>query len=65
MNDAVFEKKTAKNVRKHTDIKLATTKRRRSVLASEPNHHTTKFFRERVIAIKMKSLKYLWINLSI
>ena len=46
MNNAVFKKKTVKNVRKHIDIKLVTTKRRRSVLASEPNHHTTKFFRE-------------------
>ena len=33
-------------MRKHTDIKLVTTKRSRSILVSEPNHHTTKFFRE-------------------
>ena len=32
------------NVRKHIDIKLATTERRRNYLVSEPNHHTTKFF---------------------
>ena len=46
MNNAVFEKKTVKNVRKDIDIKLVTTKRRWIVLASEPNYHTTKFFRE-------------------
>ena len=41
MNNAVFEK-TMKNVRKHRNIKLVTTDKRRNQLASEPNYHTTK-----------------------
>ena len=32
------------NVRKHKDIKLVTTERRRNYLVSEPHYHTTKFF---------------------
>ena len=43
MNNAVFGK-TMKNVIEHSDIKLATIERRRNYLASEPNHHNTKFF---------------------
>ena len=59
MNNAVFGK-TMENVRKHRDIKLVTTERRRNYLVSEPNYHTTKFFTENLIAIEMKkTLKYL------
>ena len=36
MNDSVFGK-TVENVRKHRDIKLVTTERRRNYLVSEPN----------------------------
>ena len=43
MNIAVFIK-TMENVRKHRDIKLVTTERRRNYLVSEPNDHTTEFF---------------------
>ena len=43
MNNAVFGK-TMENVRKHKDIKLATTDKIRNQLASEPNYHTTKYF---------------------
>ena len=45
MNNAVFGK-TIENVRKHRDIKLVITKRRRKYLVSEPNYDTTKFFTE-------------------
>ena len=38
--------KTRENVRKHKDIKLVTTDKRRSQLVSEPNCHTTKWFSE-------------------
>ena len=34
--------KTMENVRKHRDIKLVTTEKKRSKLVSEPNYHTTK-----------------------
>ena len=58
MNDAVFGK-TMENVRKHRDIKLVTTERRRNYLLSKPNFHTTKFFTENLLAIEMRKLKYL------
>ena len=44
MNNAVFGN-TMENVRKHRDIKLVTTDKRRNQLASEPNYHTTKYFK--------------------
>ena len=58
MNNAVFGK-TMENVRKHRDIKLVTTERRRNYLVSEPNYHTTKFFTEHLLAIEMKKPRYL------
>ena len=45
MNNAVFGK-TMENMRKHRDIKLLTTKRRRNYLVSEPNCYTAKLFAE-------------------
>ena len=56
MNNAVF-RKTMENVRKHRDIKLVTTDKRRNQLVSEPNYHTTKYFSENLIAIEMKKNK--------
>ena len=56
MNNAVFGK-TMENVRKHRDIKLVTTDKRRNQLASEPNYHTTKYFSENLMAIEMKKKK--------
>ena len=53
MNNAVFEK-TVENVRKHRNIKLVTTERSRNYLVSEPNHHTTEFFTENLLAIEIK-----------
>ena len=65
MNNAVFGK-TMENVRKHREIKLVTTERRRNYLVSEPNYHTTKFFTESFSAIEMKKKqRYLRINLCI
>ena len=56
MNNSVFGK-TMGNVRKHSDIKLVTTNKRRNKLVSEPNHHTTKWFSENLIAIETKETK--------
>ena len=56
MNNSVFGK-TMENVRKHRDIKLVTTDKRRNQLASEPNYHTTKYFSENLMAIEMKKIK--------
>ena len=56
MNNAVFGK-TMENVRKHRDIKLVTTDKRRNQLASEPNYHTTKYFSENLMATEMKKIK--------
>ena len=58
MNNAVFGK-TMENVRKHRDIKLVTTERRRNYLVSEPNYHTTKFFTENLLAIEMRKTQIL------
>ena len=56
MNNAVF-RKTMENVRKHRDIKLVTTDKRRNQLASEPNYHTTKYFSENLMATELKKTK--------
>ena len=66
LNKAVLEK-TIKNVRKHIEIKLVATERRRNYLVSEPNYHTTKSFVEKLLAIEMKkySNKYVYLGLSI
>ena len=58
MNDAVFGK-TKENLRKHRDVKLVTTERRRNYLVSEPNYHTTKFFTENLLAIETKKTEIL------
>ena len=56
MNNAVFGK-TMENLRKHRDIKLVTTDKRRNRLVSEPNFHTGKWFSENLLAIEMKKTK--------
>ena len=56
MNKAVSGK-TLENVRKHRNIKLVTTEKRRKYFVSEPNYHTTKFFIENLLAIKKEKHK--------
>ena len=56
MNNSVFGK-TMENVRKHRDIKLVTTDKRRNQLVSEPSYHTTKQFSEDFLIIEMKKIK--------
>ena len=41
INNAAFGK-TMGNVKKHRDIKVVTTDKKRNQLVSEPNYHTTK-----------------------
>ena len=45
------------NVRKHRDVKLVTTAKRRNQLASEPNYHTTKYFSENLMVNEMEKTK--------
>ena len=56
MNNSVFGQ-TFMNVRKQRDIKLVTTDKRRNQLVSEPNHHTTKWFSEKLLEFEMKETK--------
>ena len=49
-------------VRKHRDIKLVTKARRRNYLESESNYHTTKIFKEILLAIEMKKKTEIFIN---
>ena len=56
MNNAVFGKVMG-NMRKHRDIKLVTTDKRRNRLVPEPNYHSTKWFSENLLAIEMKKIK--------
>ena len=69
MNNSVFGK-IMENVRKHRDIKLVTTDKKRNQLVSEPNYHATKWFSENLLAIEMKKIKLkmnkpLYLGLSI
>ena len=50
MNNAIFGR-TMENVRKHRDIQLVTTDKRRNQLVSERNIYTTKWFSENLLAI--------------
>ena len=56
MNNSVFGK-TMENIRKHRDIKLVATDKKRSKLVSEPNYHTINLISEDLLIIKMKKTK--------
>ena len=69
MNNAVFGK-TMENIRKHRDIKLATTDKKRNKLVSEPNYHTINYISEDLSIIEMnktrvKMNKPIYLGLSI
>ena len=53
----IFFGKTMENVRKHRDIKLVITDKRRNQLVSEPNYHTTKYFSKSLLVIERKKIK--------
>ena len=56
MNNSVFGK-TMENVRNHRDIKIVTTDKRRSILASEPNYHSTKHISKDLLIMEMKKVE--------
>ena len=56
MHSSVFGK-TMENVRKHRNIKLVTTDKRRIQLVAEPNYHTTKWFPQNLVATEVKKTK--------
>ena len=56
MNNSVFGK-TMENIRKHRDIKLVTTDKKKSKLVSEPNYHTINLISEDLSIIEMKKTK--------
>ena len=63
MNNSVFGK-TMENIRKHRDIKLVTTDKKRSKLVSGPNYHTINLISEDLSIIETKKTK-VKINKSI
>ena len=56
MNNSVFGK-TTENIRKHRDIKLVTTDKKRSKLVSDPDYHTINLISEDLSIIEMKKTK--------
>ena len=56
MNNAVFGK-TMENVRKHRDIKLVKSDKKRNKLVSEPNFHTMKLIDNNLAIIETKKVK--------
>ena len=56
MNNVVF-RKTMENVRKHREIKLVTTNKKRSKLVSEPNYQTMNYISKDLSIIEMKKKK--------
>ena len=56
MNNSVFGK-TMENVRNHRDIKLVTSDKRISILASEPNYHSSKCISKDLMIMEMKKVE--------
>ena len=57
-NNSIFGK-TMENVRKHGDIKLVITERRRNYLVSELNYQTIRFFTENVLSIGLRKTQII------
>ena len=56
INNTVFGK-TMENVRNHRDIKLVTSDKRRSILVSEPNYHSSKCISKDLMMIEMRKVE--------
>ena len=67
MNNTVL-RKTVENMIKHRDIELVTTEVRRNYFVSKPSYHTTTFFTEKILEIKITKIrmkKPVYLGLSI
>ena len=53
MNNAFYEK-TMENPRNHRDIRVVKTDKRRSILASKPNYHSTKYILKDLLIMDMR-----------
>ena len=49
-----FYGKTMENLRKHRDIRIITTDKRRCTLASKPNYHSSKYISKDLLTMEMK-----------
>ena len=56
MNNAVF-RKTMENIRKHRNIKLVATYKKRNKLVLEPNYHAINYISEDLSIIEMNKMK--------
>ena len=56
MNNSVFGK-AMENVRSHRNIRVVTTDRRRSILASEPNYLSTKYISKDLLIMEMRKVE--------
>ena len=52
-----FFGKTMENVRNHRDIKVVAAYKRRSILVSEPNYHSTKYISIDLLIMEMKKVE--------
>ena len=55
MNIKVFGK-YMENVRKHRNINFAINDKRKNYLVCEPNHYSTKWFSEKLVAIETREI---------
>ena len=58
MNNSIYGN-TMENARKHGDIKLVITERRRNYLVSELNYQTIRFFTENALAMGMRKTRII------
>ena len=56
MKNLVFGK-TMDNVRNHRDIRVVTSDKRRSILASEPNYHSSKCISKDLMIMEMRKVE--------
>ena len=56
MNNALFGK-TMENIRKHRDIKLVTTDKKRNKLVSKPNYYTMNYISKDLSILEMNKTK--------